>query len=442
MRLLRRLARNRRGNFGMMTAILAVPVIGAAGMALDFGYAYDIRTSLNDAADAAALGAISEKSSGVAEAVTMSADGEVVIAKADALKLFTAQGDASISALPLDVTVNVVKKGNNLTSTVTYSAEIPTAFLGILGKKSITISGSATAVYQTESFIDFYMLLDNTPSMGVGATPADVEKLVDATRTASSDEECGFACHIVSEDGVEDMNSRYHLARKIGATIRIDVVAQATAALMDEAIATQKHANQFRIAAYTFGETAQDVKLNKVAELTADLNSIKKVATNIKLMSIPFNGYNNDQQTSFDNVLTKISDEIDAPGDGTSTASREKIVFFVADGVGDSYKPRDCTKKVMAGDNAGRCQEPIDTAYCQVLKDRGIKIAVLYTTYLPLPTNDHYKSWIRPFQNEIGERMRECATDDLYFEVSPTDGIEEAMKALFIKAVKAPRLAS
>ena len=76
------------------------------------------------------------------------------------------------------------------------------------------------------------------------------------------------------------------------------------------------------------------------------------------------------------------------------------------------------------------------------MKDRGIKIAVLYTTYLPLPTNGWYNEWIAPFQSEIGDRMRECASDDLYFEVSPTEGIEAAMKALFIKAVKAPRLAS
>jgi hypothetical protein len=38
--------------------------------------------------------------------------------------------------------------------------------------------------------------------------------------------------------------------------------------------------------------------------------------------------------------------------------------------------------------------------------------------------------------------MKDCASDGLYFEVSPTEGIEAAMKALFLKAVKSPRLAS
>ncbi|MCF3642785.1 hypothetical protein LXM94_22725, partial [Rhizobium sp. TRM95111] len=386
---------------------------------------------------AAALGAISEKSEGVAAAVEMAQDGEVAIAEADALKLFAAQSGPGIGSVPVDVDIVVKKQGNNLASSVRFDAHVPTSFLRIIGRNSITISGSASAVYQTESFIDFYMLLDNTPSMGVGATPADVEKLVNATS-----DKCAFACHIVSEAGVEDMNSRYHLARKIGATIRIDVVAKATAALMDEAIGTQKHANQFRIAAYTFGEKAEDVKLNKVADLTGDLASIKKSTDDIKLMSIPKQNYNNDQQTSFDDALTKISAEISTPGLGTSTSDREKIVFFVADGIGDSYKPTSCTKPVTTGSKPGRCQEPIDTKYCQALKDRGIKIAVLYTTYLPLPTNDWYNKWIAPFQGEIGNRMQQCASDDLYFEVSPTDGIEEAMKALFIKAVRSPRLAS
>jgi hypothetical protein len=432
MRLTTRFAKEKSGNFGLMGALMAVPILGCAGLAIDFGHAFAVHAQLLEAADAAALGAITEKSDGVKQAVSMTKDGTVLIAEEDGKRFFLAQRDMNLRQLPIDVALNVTKTGSNLSAKLTFTAQIPTTFLRVIGKDSIQMSGTATAVYQTESFIDFYMLLDNTPSMGVGATPADVNKLVNATS-----DKCAFACHIVA-DGVDDPNSYYNLARKIGATIRIDVVAKATAALMDEAIATQKVANQFRIAAYTFGEAATDVKLFTVSKLTADLTGLKKSTANIKLMSIPKQGYNNDQQTSFDDALTKISAEIDAPGDGTNTASREKIVFFVADGVGDSYKPKGCTKKLTGS----RCQEPIDVKYCKALKDRGIKIAVLYTTYLPLPTNSWYNDWIAPFQSQIGENMRACASDDLYFEVSPTEGIEAAMKALFIKAVKSPRLAS
>ncbi|MGO7675765.1 hypothetical protein ACC685_38915, partial [Rhizobium ruizarguesonis] len=54
---------------------------------------------------------------------------------------------------------------------------VPTTFMRILGRDSITISGSATAEYQTAAFMDFYILLDNTHYMGVGATATDVSKL-------------------------------------------------------------------------------------------------------------------------------------------------------------------------------------------------------------------------------------------------------------------------
>jgi hypothetical protein len=432
MQQIKRLARQKAGNFGMLTAFVLVPVVGAAGLAVDFSEAVSVRSQLYDAADSAALAAISEFSPGVAAAVKMSGDGVVTIAGEDGAKFFEAQRPVALKGLPMTVSVTVTKTGNILNSRVDFTAEIPTTFMKILGQHSIAMSGTATATYQTESFMDFYMLLDNTPSMGVGATPGDVNKLVAATP-----DKCAFACHIV-KDGVDDPKSNYNLARKIGATIRIDVVAKATAALMEEATATQKYPSQFRIAAYTFGEAATDVQLFTVSKLTGDLNALKKATEKITLMSIPKQGYNDDQQTSFDDALTRISAEIDAPGNGTSTASREKVVFFVADGVGDSYKPKGCTKKLLGN----RCQEPIDVKYCKAIKDRGIKMAVLYTTYLPLPTNSFYNSWIKPFQSEIGNRMQECASEGLYFEVSPTDGIEEAMKALFIKAVKSPRITS
>jgi hypothetical protein len=77
---------------------------------------------------------------------------------------------------------------------------------------------------------------------------------------------------------------------------------------------------------------------------------------------------------------------------------------------------------------------------CTTLKNRGIKIAVLYTTYLPLPTNSWYNSWISPFANSIATNMQACASPGLYFEVSPTQGISAAMTALFQKAVQSARL--
>jgi len=432
----RRIWKDRSGNFGIMTALMLVPLIGAAGVALDFGRALTTKEQLAGAADAAAVGAIAEKSKAVAQALAMPGDGSVALDATEARNIFFGQMSGELSKLAVDVDIDIVKNNGIISSRVSYSVAMPTTFLRVLGKDDVSVSGKATAEYQTPSFLDFYMLLDNTPSMGVGATPADVTKLRAATKNNATDGDCAFACHVVSTDGVEDLNSYYYLAKAIGATIRIDVVADAVAALMKTAQQTQTVTGQFRMSAYTFGESALDTKLFTVSNPTTDFASVSKATEKIVLMSIPSHNYPNNQ-TDYDLVLAGINDKIKSTGNGSSAAERQAIVFLVADGVGDALKSS-CTQK----SNNGRCMEPINVKYCDDLKLRGIKIAVLYTTYLPLPENGFYNSWIAPFQAKIPTAMEACASPGYYFEVSPTQGIAAAMDTLFRKIVSSPRITS
>ncbi|XAZ25439.1 pilus assembly protein TadG-related protein [Sinorhizobium sp. B11] len=417
---------DRSGNFGIMTALLMVPLVGSAGLALDYAHALSLRTELYAAADAAAVGSISEKSDAVAAAMTMQGDGTISVAKTDARSIFFSQMSGELTSVAVNLSIDVTKTANKLNSKVTFSASVPTTFMHILGQDSITISGSATAEYQTASFMDFYILLDNTPSMGVAATPTDVSKLQAKTG-------CAFACH-----QMDQASNNYTIAKSLGVAMRIDVVRQATQALTDTAKTERVSADQFRMGVYTFGTKAEDAKLTTISNLTSDLTTVKNYTNAVDLMTIPYQNYNQDQLTSFDSAMTQMNTIIDPAGDGTSNTKPEKILFFVSDGVGDSYKPSTCTKKTTGG----RCQEPIDASFCKPLKDRGVKIAILYTTYLPLPSNNWYNTWIKPFQNEISTRMAACASPGLYFEVSPTEGIADAMKALFLKVIRAPRLTS
>ena len=96
-------------------------------------------------------------------------------------------------------------------------------------------------------------------------------------------------------------------------------------------------------------------------------------------------------------------------------------------------------------------QEPINVALCTAIKNRGIKIAVLYTTYDQLPTNAWYMQWIDPFNagpwgpspnSQVAQNMQSCATPGYYFEVSPTQGISEAMSTLFKKAAADARISN
>lgn len=422
--------KNTSGNFGILAALMMVPVIGAAGLALDYSNALTVKTRIQGAADAAALAAVAESSIGVKQAMAMSGDGEVPFAADEAIKFFKAQNEGDTDFKLDEVSAKIIKKNGRLYSIVDYKVTVPTTLSKVMGQNLIQVAGQAVVEYQTEIYRDFFLLLDNTPSMGVGATPSDVDTMV-----ANTSDKCAFACHIV-KNGKEDKKSYYNLAKTLGVTTRINVVAQATAALMDTATESRKSANQYRMAVYTFGEKAEDTKLLEVVQSTTDLKNAKKEAGKIELMSIPYQGYDNDQQTDFDRAFTQIADKMGKAGSGLTANSPEKILFFVSDGVGDSYKPTDCTKKLTGG----RCQEPIDVKYCKGLKDKGYKIAVLYTTYLPLPTNGWYNSWIKPFQSQIPQKMKDCASPGLFFEVSPSEGISDAMTTLFKKIVNTPLL--
>ena len=79
-------------------------------------------------------------------------------------------------------------------------------------------------------------------------------------------------------------------------------------------------------------------------------------------------------------------------------------------------------------------------AWCTTVKNRGIQIAVLYTAYLPLPTNSWYNEWIAPFQNQISPNMESCASPGMFFSVTTDGDITAAMQTLFAQAIATARL--
>jgi len=434
-----RFRRNKSGNVAVIFALTLVPVVSAIGCAVDYSRANQIRSKLVAAADAASVGSVAKTAPGFIAAGAMTSDGSIQAGVDDATKIFNGNANSQTGFTLVSVTPTMTKAGSVITSTVQFSADVPMLFLGVMGKSKMTVTGSSTSTANMPQYIDFYLLLDNSPSMGVGATPADVSTMVNNTP-----DKCAFACHDLNSPAT----SYYTLAKALGVTTRIDVLRQATANLMDTAKATQTYSSQFRMALYDFGASSATIGLRALYSLSSDLSSAKTASSNIDLMGVYGNNdsYTADKDTQFTAVLPQINNAISAPGAGTSSAPL-KYLFFVSDGVADEYNTS-CTKPTVSG---GRCQSPINPALCTTLKNRGIKIAVLYTTYLALPTNAWYMSYIDPFNvgpygpspnSEIAQNMQSCASPGLYFEVSPTQGISAAMNALFQKAIADARIAS
>jgi hypothetical protein len=77
-------------------------------------------------------------------------------------------------------------------------------FLGLIGYSTMTLGGVSTSTANMPLYVDFYLLLDNSPSMGVGATPTDVKTMVNNTP-----DQCAFACHDVSNSRPIPTNSAW-----------------------------------------------------------------------------------------------------------------------------------------------------------------------------------------------------------------------------------------
>jgi Flp pilus assembly protein TadG len=433
--LLGRFRRDSRGNIAVIFALTLIPVLSCIGCAIDYSRATQLRSKLQAAIDAASVGSVAKTSPAFIAAGSMTSDGPIPAGVTDAKKIFKGNMSGTGGYTLNSMTAVVTKTAGTVTSTTQFSAEVPTTFMNVVGKTAMTVTGTSNAIANMPLYIDFYLLLDNTPSMGVGATPADVATMVN--NTADS---CAFACH-----DLNDSNNYYNLAKSLGVTTRIDVLRTATQQLMDTAAATQTYSNQFRMAIYDFGGSASNQGLRALFSLSSSLTSAKSAAGNIDLMTVNGQGQFNDQDTGFTAVVPAINNAITAPGAGTSSAP-QKYLFFVSDGVADEYNTS-CLKPTTGG----RCQSPINPALCTSIKNRGIKIAVLYTTYLALPTNAWYNSWIAPFNlgpygpspnSEIANNMQACASPGLFFEVSPTQGISQAMNSLFQKAVADARISS
>jgi Flp pilus assembly protein TadG len=403
---LRRFIRDDDGNLVVLFALTLVPIITLIGITVDFSLASKRKTMLDAYADSASLAAVTP-------AMLSQSDSASVTA---ATNLFNAQVSSISGIGPVTLTVSTQDTGLSRTVTVNYSTTSTALFGKLVGKTSVALSGTSAATGSVPPSIDFYLLLDNSPSMAIAATTAGINTMV-----ANTPDQCAFACH----ESDTAPNDYYGLARSLGVTLRMDLVRQATQNLMSTAQSTQTSNNaHYRAAIYTF-----NWGFNTIMSLNSSLTNAQSKAANIDIYEVPYQNWNSDAITDYTDAMNQINSIMPDPGDGSNVGHAQEVLFIVTDGVQDQ----------MVG--GSRVQALMDPSYCTTIKNRGIRIAVLYTTYLPLPTNAWYNQYIGPFQPNIGPNLRSCASPGLYYAVTTDQDISAALIALFNTAVAtAPHL--
>jgi Flp pilus assembly protein TadG len=192
--LVKSLRRSNSGNVAMIFGLALIPVMGMVGAGVDYSRAANVRSRLQAAADAAAVGAISKTSAGFTAAQSMTSDGSIAAGNTAATNIFNADISGKTGFTVTALNVDVERTGQQVTATITFTATVPTEFMQLFGTTTMTVTGTAAAANNLPTYIDFYLLLDNTPSMGIGATPGDISTMV-----SNTSDQCGFACHDLND---------------------------------------------------------------------------------------------------------------------------------------------------------------------------------------------------------------------------------------------------
>ena len=144
-------ARAREGNIAVTFALALVPVIAAAGAAVDYSRANSVKADLQAALDSTALMLAKEASSDTYSQL-----------QTNALAYFTATFNRP-GTENINVSATYSATGGS-SVVVNGSVSVPTSFMGIFGHDSITVSSSSTTQWGNAR-LRVALVLDNTGSM-------------------------------------------------------------------------------------------------------------------------------------------------------------------------------------------------------------------------------------------------------------------------------------
>lgn len=460
---LSRIRGNEAGNTAIMLGLCLLPTIGLVGLGIDYWSGLSNKARLDAAADGAALAAINAAQAYYNANVQTQPDpaalrnGAKAAGEAQGYKTFPVNAGAAVTRTSATPTVTVTPSGQTFTAKVTYTAKMPTAFGKMFGTTNLNVGGSSTSTLTMGKYIDFYLLLDVSGSMGLPTTSQG-----QATMTAYSKEDpqqhpegCAFACHFNGD------SQSYAIARQHTVQLRIDSVAVAVKGLLDTAVNTQTLKDQYRVGIYPFINHAVEASMiakspfsQAYAQVTSNASSATIPTTFADTWLDQGNGSSaiGSGGTHFENILGDLYNKYmlnqQPIGDGSSPHSPKVFVFIVTDGAEDNRAysgtaPNGSfvTANPQQPNNWGTYN---GTPYCAAAASAGITISILYLPYVPIANpsagfgnQDGNVNAVIPY---IPGDLQACAAPNFFFSASSPTAINQSLQAMFFQALQAARL--
>lgn len=309
-----RFASCERASVATIFAFSLLMLLAACGIAIDYSSAHDRRAKFDSAADSAVLAAVKAARdsfvSGDAgwEAAAQMA-GEAIFRQNSRMIL---GGGGNLKT----VAVTVQRNGNEFVGRLTYDASYPTSIMKLFHKNEIGISNTALANFAIASYLDVHLLIDASPSMGIGATLADQLTMMNDPAV-----NCALACH--------QQAGHLEAVRATGARTRIDIVRDAVRKFIDDLKLERVSMDQVRISIHLFSND-----IHEIFASSTDLDAAYAAAANIELLGYPAFGSNSAY------AISRLNSAIPAGGQGFLDTDRKSYVVLLSDGIEDSrYQP-------------------------------------------------------------------------------------------------------
>lgn len=405
------IVRDEGGNIMILFALAFFVVAGAAGLAIDTVRTKRVSDRVQHASDAAVLAAVRH----AAQQTAQGGDTAAIIAEAEGVG--QAHWSSNLDRLDDALTppsIALEQTGQGWRARIETRGSVKTTLGAVMGISTLSYGIQAEATSEAGTpYMDFYLLLDTSQSMGLAATQDATDRMIAATG-------CQFGCHVTGQA------SSYEWARANAVPMRIDVLRTATDKLIQKAQDTASVSNQFRIGLWTFDKT-----VTKLSDLETSYATVRSAASRVDLPT-----YEDGTQT--DDALKELSNVATQSGSGRGADNPVKFLFLVTDGVQDGFytgwMPPIGLRTSVPGYGIGS-ESPVSPTACDDIKAKGVTIAVLYTTYVPFPGWWQYDALIGPFASDIAANLKACASPGFFFEASDGPDIDAAMQKMFAAAV-------
>jgi Flp pilus assembly protein TadG len=466
------LSEARSGNVTILFALSLLPMVGLLGYGVDYGVAIADKAKLDAAADAAAIAAVATAKAYIAANpgqanVTANA---IAAGVAQASKAFTVNaGTVPFAQVQLQ-TPTIARRSQTLVSTVVYSATVKNNFGQMFRTPTTTFSNTVTASADLASYLDFYLLLDVSGSMGLPATTAGMSQLASQNNDMWSDykQGCQFACHFPGNNG-------WKVAVNNKIQLRSDALNTAVCSLIQRA-ANPTVTSQYRVGLYPFIN-----QMGTLADINSSIASLNTAAdcantspwpqaltrlldtgtTQLATGGDPSTGTGSGG-THFEVVLPQMKTAITNAGgfgDGSSISGRKPFVFLVTDGMqnGQHYSITKNGKYYYPGNPSsfpgyaaanfdGSSPAQIDPSLCTALKSAGATISILYIPYNIISFTDHggTVAWenkrVNAFSPTLATPLQNCASPGYFYTADSPDNIKSSLNAMFEQALQVARL--